>query len=163
FTVTCNLLTYFAAVQLSDLAIDHIEVVQVVQRADNSIPLVAGKKTLARVFVKSKGKPITGVTGTLTADAFPGEQAQLLVDDLYYPGVAPGGVPDRKSRAKSLNFVLRSVRTTKGDIPISLRARAKVKGLRANPDIAPPEGVETVRFGQPVNWNRLFQVRYLSF
>ncbi|MCX6028669.1 MAG: FHA domain-containing protein [Chloroflexi bacterium] len=48
-----------------DLSIDHIEVVQVVQDEANRVPLVAGKSTVVRVFVKVSGNPqgpVTGVT-----------------------------------------------------------------------------------------------------
>lgn len=41
-----------------DIAVDHIEIVQVVQDAENTIPLVADKKTIARVFVRVNGPPV---------------------------------------------------------------------------------------------------------
>ncbi|OAI41416.1 hypothetical protein AYO38_03805 [bacterium SCGC AG-212-C10] len=56
-----------AAVTTADLSIDHIEVVQVVQDASNTIPLVAEKATIARVFVKSSN-PVLGATVTLKAN-----------------------------------------------------------------------------------------------
>ncbi|HEY0072252.1 MAG TPA: hypothetical protein VGE04_20005, partial [Chloroflexia bacterium] len=54
-----------------DLTIDHMEVVQVIQTRDNSIPLVAGKKTVVRVFVKVKSAP-------------PGSGPKVTTGSLYY-------------------------------------------------------------------------------
>ncbi len=45
--------------------IHHIELVQVVQDADNSVPLVAEKSTVARVFVTSDKESATGLVVTL--------------------------------------------------------------------------------------------------
>ncbi len=55
-----------AAASSVDIAVDHLEVVQVVQNAANTVPLVPGKKTVVRAFVRSTGKvAVPGVTGTL--------------------------------------------------------------------------------------------------
>ena len=40
-----------------DLTMDHIEVVQVIQTADNAIPLIANKTTVIRPFTKIKAGP----------------------------------------------------------------------------------------------------------
>src|SRR5258708_37224376 len=55
--------------QLQDFAIDHIEFVQVVQNHDNTVPLIAGKNTVARVFLRSSPSvpETTGISGLLTA------------------------------------------------------------------------------------------------
>jgi hypothetical protein len=50
-----------------DLGIAGLEVVQVVQDLPNSVPLVAGKKTIVRVYADSAVGTIAGVTGELTA------------------------------------------------------------------------------------------------
>jgi hypothetical protein len=53
---------------IPDLVVDHIEVVQAIQFGDNDVPLVAGKNTVARVFVYSGDLapgPVPGVTATL--------------------------------------------------------------------------------------------------
>jgi hypothetical protein len=47
----------------ADLAIDHVEFVQVVQKADNSVPLVTFKSTIVRVFVRK----LTQTTDTVGA------------------------------------------------------------------------------------------------
>src|SRR2546427_12978791 len=59
----------------ADIAIDHIEFVQVVQDRDNNVPLLAGKSTLARVFLTGSGNNgqdvPSGIYGPLTTDSFP--------------------------------------------------------------------------------------------
>ncbi|MBI4786759.1 MAG: hypothetical protein HY782_06915 [Chloroflexi bacterium] len=48
-----------------DLSIDHIEVTQAIQNGDNSVPLVAGKSTVVRVFVRVTGNPRGPVSGVM--------------------------------------------------------------------------------------------------
>src|SRR5207249_7582382 len=62
----------------ADIAIDHIEFVQVVQDHDNHVPLVAGKSTVARVFLTSSGNDgqdiTSGISGSLVADSLRSEE-----------------------------------------------------------------------------------------
>lgn len=98
-----------------DLSIDHMEVVQAIQTADNSIPLVADKKTVVRVFarVPDGSAPLVGVTGLLHG----------LRDGVELPGSplrpANGLItapvrPLRIDSTDSLNFVLPAEWTTAG-------------------------------------------------
>ena len=48
-----------------DLSIDHIEVTQAIQDGDNSVPLVAGKSAVVRVFVRVTGNPRGPVSGVM--------------------------------------------------------------------------------------------------
>lgn len=53
-----------------DLSIDHVEIVQAIQDAGNTVPLVADKPAVARIFMKigeGARTPLAGVTGTLRA------------------------------------------------------------------------------------------------
>ena len=62
FTITVEAIYKFSA--SVDFGIDHIEIVQVTQHPDNSIPLVADKYTVARVFgklVSSEAEPVKGI------------------------------------------------------------------------------------------------------
>jgi hypothetical protein len=62
-----------------DLAIDHVEFVQVVQKADNSIPLVTFKSTVVRVFVR-KLTPTPEIVGARVSLTGPtGEQLACVV------------------------------------------------------------------------------------
>ncbi|MBI4903539.1 MAG: choice-of-anchor D domain-containing protein [Acidobacteria bacterium] len=89
-----------------DLAVDNIVVVQSVQRFDlgNPLPLVPGKATLVRVFLKSLGenaKNIGLVTGTLSAAGF-NSPVSALNDGV---AVAPPR-PSPDEQYHSLNFLL---------------------------------------------------------
>lgn len=113
-----------------DLAVDHMEVVQVVQHWNNTIPLIANKSTAVRVFALVSGnnsQPLAGVTGILHG----------FRNDVELPGspLAPVTksitVPVQFNRANagdSLNFQLPKDWTTAG--PVRLVA-----------DVSPPEGV----------------------
>src|SRR2546427_8509283 len=89
----------------ADITIDHIEFVQVAQDHDNNVPLVAGKSTVARVFLSSSGNNGQDVTspisGSLTADGF--SETLRPFGDL--PAIAPAA-PDQNNQRHSLNFLL---------------------------------------------------------
>src|SRR5207244_7048236 len=60
--VTANYL--FTPAAPTEVAVDHMEIVQVVQTRDNSVPLIPGKSTVVRAFLQSRGdnaKPVTGI------------------------------------------------------------------------------------------------------
>jgi hypothetical protein len=88
-----------------DLTVDHIEVVQVIQDVNNTIPLVAGKKTVVRVFVVangSNGSPVDGVTASLTVRGAGADRQSSLIN-------GPIKVSNKVNRADkdgSLNFEL---------------------------------------------------------
>src|SRR6266404_7889978 len=75
----------------ADIAIDHIEFVQVVQDHDNHVPMVAGKSTVVRVFLTSSGNDgqdiTSGISGSLMADSLPG----TLRPFGNLPAIAPVG------------------------------------------------------------------------
>src|SRR5262249_540909 len=90
----------------ADIAIDHIEFVQVVQDRDSRVPLVAGKSTVVRVFLTSSGNDgqdvDSGIVGALTADGYP--ETLKPFGDL--PAIAPAAGPDQNNQRHSLNFLL---------------------------------------------------------
>src|SRR5437016_7058470 len=110
--------------QQPDISIDHIEFVQVAQDHDNTVPLVAGKSTVARVFLRSLGSAdvTSGISGSLTADGFP--ETLRPFGDL--PVIAPGGLPDQNNQRHSINFLLPQAWTRVGDLPV--RAAARMNG-----------------------------------
>src|SRR5260370_17233465 len=87
----------------SDIAIDHIEFVQVVQDHDNHVPLVAGKSTVVRVFLTSSGNDgqdvTSGISGSLLAHSMP-ETLHPFGDP---PAIAPAGPPHPNTHHHSLN------------------------------------------------------------
>jgi hypothetical protein len=108
-----------------DLSIDHIEVVQVVQDAGNTVPLVARKSTVARVFVKGT-LPVVGPQVTLKGRRG-GELGGTPV--LLNGGVAGANpAPVREITNHSFNYLLPDNWVTEGTL--TLEAEAK-----------PPEGV----------------------
>src|SRR5882724_4838292 len=88
--------TLCALGQQPDISIDHVEFVQVAQDHDNTVPLVAGKSTVARVFLRSAGSGdiTSGISGSLTADGFP----EMLRPFGDLPVIAPGGPPDQNNQ-----------------------------------------------------------------
>src|SRR5882724_4226974 len=99
--------TLCALGQQPDISIDHIEFVQVAQDHDNTVPLVAGKSTVARVFLQGGGSSdiTSGTSGSLTADGFP-------------ETLRPFGDP-----RQSLNFLLPQAWTRAGDSQVRAAAR----------------------------------------
>jgi hypothetical protein len=92
-----------------DLTIDHIEVVQVIQTKDNKMPLVAGKKTVVRVFVKGTGDK-TGVISNVRGSIFvwPEGKSEVEVSSAANEAinVINDAVPRRDDTGASLNFVI---------------------------------------------------------
>jgi hypothetical protein len=85
------------------LTVSWIELIQVVQRRDNSIPLVAGKRTAARIFLTSDGdgtgeeayqQPVRDVNGTVTLSSSAGTK------DLPFKGATafPAGQHNRDDK-----------------------------------------------------------------
>ncbi|MBK5291362.1 MAG: choice-of-anchor D domain-containing protein [Acidobacteriia bacterium] len=85
---------------LPDIAVDRIEVTQVVQGSGNPVPLVAGKPAIARVFVRldeRRTNPLPLVTGLLRRSGG-GERAP------WAGTITAPKSPDRNRMLDSLNF-----------------------------------------------------------
>jgi hypothetical protein len=141
--------------QQQDISIDHIEFVQVAQDRDNNVLLVAGKSTVARVFLRSIGagaRDITsGISGSLTADGLP--ETLRPFGDLS--AIAPAGPPDPTNQRHSLNFLLPMAWTRPAG---ALQIRAAVK-LSSG-----PEKLQTVSaaFQVAPDWPAVFRVFHLE-
>jgi hypothetical protein len=99
-----------SAVAGATVSISHLEVIQVTQDTTNSVPLIAGKPTLVRVYVDcvdcAQGAKLPGVTGTLEVSTAP---------RLFDPD-NPGGsitaypvnswIDQRDDLDKTLNFLI---------------------------------------------------------
>jgi hypothetical protein len=99
-----------------DLTIEHIEVVQVIQTKDNSIPLVAGKKTVVRVFPRLAGATDPSPQ-TVSASLFvwPEGKSEVEVKPSSASAlVYPDREPDRGNIDNSLNFLIPNELTTAG-------------------------------------------------
>jgi len=122
--------------KIPKLAVTAIEVVQAIQHADNSVRLVAGKRTVVRVFVASgltggfdygPGPDIQpGVDGTLLA--FPASTGFGLDAGKPLPpgplAARPAGAIARGTRTHSLNFELPLAACT-GTVRLDVRVAVK--------------------------------------
>ena len=87
-----------------DVGVDHVEITQSVQRADNSLPVIRDKETLARVFVTHDNAEDTEVEVRLTGWALGGGVTKL--GTLSTTHTAPAGPLDREVESHSANFEL---------------------------------------------------------
>jgi hypothetical protein len=96
------------------LQIERIEAVQTIQRADNSVPLIAGKPVTIRVFATSgTNMPVDGVGGSITVLDAAGRSfhvgAWSAGGSASRVAALPPGSHDRNRADSSLNFVLPGV------------------------------------------------------
>lgn len=87
-----------------DVGIDHVEITQSVQRADNSLPVIRNKETLARVFVTHDNPEDIEVEVRLTGWALDG--GVVAHGTLSTTHTAPAGPLDREQESHSANFEL---------------------------------------------------------
>src|SRR5947207_421879 len=149
----CGLLAARPAL-CADIAIDHIEFVQVVQDHDNHVPLVAGKSTVVRVFLTSSGNDgqdvTSGISGTMVADNLPD-----TLRPFGLPAIAPAGAPDQNNQQHSLNFLLPRSWTIL-TAPLTVRATATLNGGPARTQAA------SATFQIPAGWPSVFRVAHLD-
>lgn len=131
-----------------DLRIDHMEVVQVIQTEDNQIPLVAGKKTVVRVFLRAdkhtEGDNSYLVDGTLFV--WPEGKSEVEVKAGNYAVVSSNKPPVRDRLDNSLNFVLPPDLTSAG--VFSLRAVVNHRRFMTESDYDNNELTEPFEFVQ---------------
>ncbi|HKP51204.1 MAG TPA: hypothetical protein VJ183_00985 [Chloroflexia bacterium] len=92
-----------------DLTVDHMEVVQVVQTKDNKMPLVAGKKTLVRVFLKANNAAAGTIANNVTASLFVwpegGNEVEIRPSNGLVNAIV-GAELQREDINGSINFVI---------------------------------------------------------
>ncbi len=118
-----------------DVTIENIEVVQVMQDPRNTVPLIAGKRTVARVFVVARGEtplPQPGVECTLKGfrDGVELAGAPTVISPVY-PATAPGGQLQRDNTDHSINFELPASWIDAGRL--ELRAEVKLTAGQIDP------------------------------
>jgi hypothetical protein len=102
-----------------DIFIDHIEVVQVVQTPTNSIPLVADKSTVVRVFVRKMSGPDADQPLTGQLNGFVGGQLQPeTLSPMSGGAYVTTGSPSRGSPDGALQFLLPPTWTTENDLQL---------------------------------------------
>ncbi|HET7180918.1 MAG TPA: hypothetical protein VFI15_01660 [Candidatus Limnocylindrales bacterium] len=100
-----------------------IEVNQAIQEPGNGVPLIGGKPTVVRVFVRatpdSRGD-WGPVTGTLTTHRADGTSATHLA---LGPTTPQGDAPDRYGTTSQLTFLLDPVDVREGDLGLEVQVR----------------------------------------
>ncbi len=131
--------------------ISRIEVVQAVQNADQTVPLVAGKPTVARVF-PAAGAPGAEFKATLRARNVAGALGAL---DSGFQRIEPAQAGSRGSLAASIQFALPDAWTAAGDIELDadLIARDGATGRLDRP--------LALRFADPPSLPRPLRIQYV--
>ncbi|MBM3768625.1 MAG: hypothetical protein FJW32_24860 [Acidobacteria bacterium] len=140
-----------------DAAIDHIEVVQVVQNDKNEIPLIAGKNTVARVFLRTEpatADPIANLNVKLTSPN--GGVARRLNG----PITAEGKI-DRDKLEHSVTFALPEEWIKQGEL--TLDAEIELPKGFTDTQTANNKKSEKVRFIETPFKDRRFTVAYVPF
>jgi hypothetical protein len=104
------------------LQLEGIEVTQAIQSLDNSVPLLAGKATVARVYLSYYQAPGITVRGTLRAQRLGVGPVFVSSFANTFLNVANAGDPNamRKDATLSLNFVLPAAEVARGQLTLSL-------------------------------------------
>ena len=145
------------------VAVDHIEVVQVVQNVKNSVPLIAGRPTVARVFfhiVDPPQPPLDGVTGILRG--FHGD-TELSGSPKKAFGSGSARVQNsvqREAIDQSLNYELPPDWIT-GDL--TLRAEATIPPCDTRADSLPIQGSTTVTFGSVLEGRQSWRIGWIPY
>ncbi len=104
------------------LQLDGIEVAQAIQTVDDSVPLVAGKTTVARVYLSYYQGPGITVRGTLRAQRLgsPPVSVPSQADTFLDAAKAGDTNSKRKDTALSLNFLLPAAEVAQGQLTVIL-------------------------------------------
>ena len=93
---------------LADLSLDRIEAVQVTQDAAHSVPLIAGKTAVVRVFVRQSAR-LDPLIGGVSASLRGFRDGRELAEGPLRPmnaTITAQAAPDRANESHSLNFLL---------------------------------------------------------
>jgi hypothetical protein len=121
------------------IQVDGVEVTQAIQTLSNTIPMLANKRTVARIYLSSRlAAPLT-VRGQLrvsrsgTGDTIVTANADVIVDPAEFLQMDV----KRNAAAKTLNFVLPIDKTVAGNVEMRLE-RLEEAGSGARHVFAPP-------------------------
>ncbi|SRR5579862_916901 len=105
------------------VTLDGIEVTQSVQDMSQSVPLVAGKTTVVRVYLSPQPNTSPTVTGTLSAVAAPG-QPPVFIQPLNPVSLSSAMIGQltqkREDVSLSLNFLIPATLTAAGSLTLQL-------------------------------------------
>jgi hypothetical protein len=134
-------------VQFALIRVDGVEMTQSIQNLSNTVPLIAAKATVARVYLSSRLPAPTTVRGTLrirrdgTPDSLVPSLNEVVLDPAEFGQI---GV-QRNDAAKSLNFLFPPNQTVAGSADVTLvRLEEAATGVPQN--VAPPGALDTAVF-----------------
>jgi hypothetical protein len=135
-------------VRFADIRVDGIEVTQAIQSLNHSVPLIALKSTVARVYLSSRLPANVTVRGTLRIRRVSGGVSRTLLslNSVTLQPAQFGQVdPQRRNIAGSLNFILPTDMTTAGQLVLTLTGLTDAV-TNAAIMFAPPGDLVTVNF-----------------
>jgi hypothetical protein len=115
-TATCD-------VGLNPLQLDSIEVTQAIQDLSQSVPLVAGKRTVVRLYLSYYSSPGVTVWGEITLRRAPSDPLVTIpsLNIVVLDPAQAGNIPAKRDDVtRSLNFVLPITYTAEGPLAISI-------------------------------------------
>jgi hypothetical protein len=115
-TTTCD-------VFLNPLQLDGIEITQSIQDLSQSVPLIAGKRTVVRLYLSYYSSSGATVRGEITLRRSPSDPPVTIpsLNIVVLDPAQAGNLPvKRNDVAGSLNFVLPDTHTTEGPLAISI-------------------------------------------
>jgi hypothetical protein len=111
------------------LQADAIEITQAVQDLGHSIPLLAGKRTVVRLYLSYHTTPALTVQGTISIRRSPTDLPLLVLSDnvvVLDPALAGNVSAKRQDATRSLNFVLPPSHTAVGPLHLSISTITEV-------------------------------------
>jgi hypothetical protein len=154
-------------VRVSDpnqVSVEKIEVVQVIQDMNHSVPLIAGKTALVRFYLSYEADAPITVKGTLSLRKVGGGAAEDLASDKTLsiaPALNGQTLQKRKDISQSLNFVVPATKVTEGQFTLTLSVNDATSGTSLSCPTCTPNPPFAVRFiSVPPLRVRLIGLRY---
>jgi hypothetical protein len=137
-----------ADVRFASIRVDGVEVTQSIQDLNHSVPLIALKSTVVRLYLSSRLAATVTVRGTLWIRRASGGASRTIASlnaAILDPTQFGQVDAQRRQAAKSLNFALPPDMATAGDLIILLSALTDAASTQPL-DFAPPGDLATVSF-----------------
>jgi len=118
-----NVATTFCDVDQDPVQLDALEVTQAVQDLSQSVPLIAGKRTVVRLYLSRYSNVGMTVRGQITVRRGPSDPpvTVLSLNTVVLDPAQAGNLPVKRDDAtRSLNFLLPYTSTAEGQLSISI-------------------------------------------
>jgi len=143
----------------ADFSISRIEAVQVVQNEDHTVPIIAGKRTAVRVFLRKEGEADEVATSVRCSLAGRRDGQLLLGSPLTAAAIQPKNTPRRDMAGHSVQFVLPESWTA-GRL-IELEATIEVPAGRTDRDASNNSLRREVQFLETGSTTQPWTIEYL--